>query len=260
MEREGLRHFHQQFSEGIAESKLLLAGFTEATEKMARTLWPPDERNMKPEQRFHSYVTAATVVVMFYFIKYVIPLLVFGQALDAILKPAVAMLASVGVYRILAGLILQAASRWRWVKRFLLGASYMNGTWVGKFLSSSNGAIHTVEHFEQTLSSLKIRGQGFDVRGSSYAYWHSVSEAINESSGLISYVYYCDTNSDTGSFQGVAVFFFERSDERSAPRCIRGYSADLVDGRRSGNTEIKISEQLLPFEAALLEARKLFPD
>jgi hypothetical protein len=212
---------------------------------------------MKPEHRFHSYVTAATVLVMFYFIKHVIPLLTFSPVLDSLLKPAVAMLASVGVYNILAGLLLQTAKRWRWVKRFMLGASYMNGTWVGKFLSSTSGTIHTVEYFEQTLSSLKIRGEAVDADDNSYAYWNSVSETIDESSGLLSYTYNCDKNSDKGSFQGVAVFHFERRDERCAPHKMRGYSADLVDGKRTENRELKISEKLLPFEVALIEARKL---
>jgi hypothetical protein len=132
----------------------------------------------------------------------------------------------------------------------------VNGTWVGKFHSSSRGTIYTVEHFEQTLSSLKIRGQAFDASGVRYALWFSISSNIDEASGLVSYTYNCDKDADKGSFQGVAVFYFERPDERSAPLYMAGYSADLIDGQRTENRERKISEDLLPFEAALIEAKK----
>lgn len=211
---------------------------------------------MKPEHRFHSYVTAATVLVMFYFIKHVVPLLTFSPVVDEFLKPAVSLLASVGIYKLFAGLLLTTAKRWKWVKRFLLGASYVNGTWIGKFQTASGETIHTVEHFEQTISSLKIRGQAYNSSGSSYAYWNSVSETIDEVCGLLSYTYNCDKNSEKGSFQGVGVFHFERGDESSAPSKIRGYSADLVDGTRTENRERKVSEDLISFEDALLEAKK----
>lgn len=213
---------------------------------------------MKPEHRFHSYVTTATVLVMFYFIKHVVPLLTISPVVDEFLKPAVSLLTSVGIYKLLAGLLLTTARRLKCVKRFMLGASYMNGTWIGSFQTESGETIHTVEHFEQTISSLKIRGQAFNSSGSSYAYWNSVSETIDEVSGLLSYTYNCNKNSEKGSFQGVGVFHFERSDESCAPSKIRGYSADLVDGLRTENRERKVSEELISFEEALLAARSAY--
>jgi hypothetical protein len=212
---------------------------------------------MKPEHRFHSYVTAATVLVMFYFIQHVVPLLTFSPALDQFLKPGVSLLSALGIYKSLASLLLGTVRRWKWVKRLLLGASYMNGTWIGKFQTSAGETIYTVEHFEQTLSSLKIHGQAFHTDGSSYGYWDSVSETVDEVLGLLSYTYNCDKNSDKDSFQGIAVFHFERSDEKSAPSKLRGYSADLVDGQRTENREQKLSENLVRFDEALAEAKRV---
>jgi hypothetical protein len=212
---------------------------------------------MKPEQRFHSYVTAATVLAMFYFVQYIVPLLTFSSPLDQLLKPVVSLLSAVGIYKFLASLLLGTARSWKWVKRLLLGASYLNGTWTGRFQASNDETIYTVEHFEQTLSSLKIRGQAYHADGSSYAYWNSISEAVYEVSGLLSYTYNCDKNNDKISFCGLGVFHFERSDEKCAPSKLRGYSADLVDGQRAENRERKISEDLIPFEVALLEAKKV---
>jgi hypothetical protein len=209
---------------------------------------------MKPEHRFHSYVTAATVTAMYFIIQYTLPLLSQQSGILPYLKPAGALLLSVGVYKFLATLLLSMSRKWKFIKRHLLGANYLNGTWVGKFRTFDSSWIYTVEHFEQTLSSLKIRGQGFTADGESYAYWNSLSETIDEQSGLLTYTYNCDKNDDKWSFQGVCVFQFERKDETSAPDRMYGYSADLVDGVRLENRETKISENLLSFDDAFHKA------
>lgn len=211
---------------------------------------------MKPEHRFHSYVTAATVTVMYFVIQELLPLLSLAPTAEIYLKPVGALLLSLGIYKLLATFLLRTARKLKFVKRHLLGASYVNGTWVGKFRTGEAEMAYTVEHFEQTLSSLKIRGQAFRESGESYAQWNSQSETIDEVSGLLTYTYNCDKTSEKGSFQGVCVFQFEREDETCGPTGIRGYSADLVDGVRTENRETKVSEDLLPFEIAFVMAMR----
>ena|SRR5688572_18364042 len=210
---------------------------------------------MKPEHRFHSYVAAATVTVMYFVIQKLLPLLSLYPSVDSYLKPAASLLLSIGVYKLLATLLLGFARKLRFVKRHLLGASYVNGTWIGKFKASDSSIVYTVEHFEQTLSSLKVRGQAFRDSGDSYAQWNSESETIDEVSGLLIYTYNCDKTSERGSFRGACVFQFERMDETRGPSRLRGYSADLEDGVRTENQESKISEALLPFDEALRAAK-----
>lgn len=210
---------------------------------------------MKPEQRFHSYVTTATVTVMYFVIQYIVPLFSVSPIWAPYLKPIGALLLSAGVYKLFASLLLATSRRLKFVKRYLLGPHYLNGTWVGKF-QAHDSTVYTVEHFEQTLSSLQIRGQAFTSAGESYAQWNSVSETVNAESGLLTYTYSCEKNDDKVSFQGVCVFQFERADEGSAPNWLRGYSADLVDGNRTENREKRVSEELLPFEDAFQLARQ----
>jgi hypothetical protein len=211
---------------------------------------------ISPEHRLHSYVTAATIMVMFYFIQHIVPLLTFSPGIDKLLKPGVSLLASVGVYKLFAGLLLSTSRRWKPLKRWFLGPRYLNGTWVGMFRAADGSCIYTVEHFEQSLSSLQIRGEAFLETGETYAEWRSVSETIAEDAGLVTYTYTCDKDSEKGSFQGVCVFNFVRPDERSITTEMKGYSADLTDGERTRNRERKISENLLAFAQALLEAKK----
>jgi hypothetical protein len=211
---------------------------------------------MKPEHRFHSYVTAATVTAMYFVIQHVLPLLKLDPNSDSYLKPLGTLLLSVGVYKLLATILLSSTRKLKFVKRHLLGASYVNGTWIGKFRASDASVVYTVEHFEQTLSSLKVRGQAFRGSGDSYAQWTSESETIDEVSGLLTYTYNCDKTNDKGSFQGVCVFQFEREDETRGPTRMRGYSADLVDGVRTENRETRLSQDLMPFDKALAKARQ----
>jgi hypothetical protein len=78
----------------------------------------------------------------------------------------------------------------------LLG--YLSGTWVGSF--EEKGTVYdTVEHLEQTLSSLKIRGQARNTAGVSYAYWHSSSETILEREGRLNYTAGADSHGHTAA-------------------------------------------------------------
>jgi hypothetical protein len=89
----------------------------------------------------------------------------------------------------------------------------------------------TVEHFEQTLETVTVRGIAYRGDGSPYAHWTSIAVSIDAAAGTLTYTYNCDVYARTSSFQGVAVFPFERETPRDAPTTIDGYSADLVERR-----------------------------
>jgi hypothetical protein len=94
---------------------------------------------MTSEYKFHSYVTVATVMVMYFMIENVAPFLnEFGVA-----KPIVTLLSAVGIYNLFAKILSSLARNWLWLKKHLLGASFLNGTWVGEFKGSNNEKIIT---------------------------------------------------------------------------------------------------------------------
>lgn len=103
---------------------------------------------------------------------------------------------------------------------------------------------------------MKIRGQAFHANGHTFASWTSIAEAIDENSGTLAYTYMCEKPVENISFQGVGFFQFERNDESKGPQRISGYSADLTDGKRSENREIKLSNKIIPFEQALAKAKE----
>jgi hypothetical protein len=129
---------------------------------------------MKAEQRFHSYVTGATITVMCFIIQHGAPALDrLAPKFAVYITPISALLLSAGIYKTFAEFMLRITRRWKVVKRHILGAAYVNGTWLGKFTAENGSLVYTVEHFEQDLSGLKIRGQGQQDDGTWYATWES---------------------------------------------------------------------------------------
>jgi hypothetical protein len=193
-------------------------------------------------------------MVMYAVIQHVMPLLAVPGEWAAYAKPIGALLLSAGIYKLLATLLLASARRLKFVKRHLLGPHYLQGTWVGRF-DGGGSTFYTVELFEQTLSSLQIRGSAFGPNDETYARWISVSTAVNAEKGSLTYTYDCHKSADHVSFQGIGLFLFERDDEASPPTRMNGYSADLIDGHRSDNSERKVSDDLLSLDEGLRLAK-----
>src|SRR5690606_3137476 len=127
---------------------------------------------------------------------------------------------------------------------------YLDGTWVGKFVTDSCDQKITVEFFEQTISSLIIRGEAFNSDGTTYAQWTSVAASINATDSVLTYTYTCDSSVDYSTFQGIGVFKFERKGSHCPPTYIKGYAVDTKDGVKTENREKRISEGLLELHEA----------
>lgn len=200
---------------------------------------------MTPEQKFHSYVTSVTVFVMYFLIEKLTPYFNQIEHGSDYIKPIVSILSAFGVYTLLAQLLITVSRNWQWLNKFLLGANYLNGTWVGNFTNNRGEKKITVEFFEQNLSSLVIRGESFNIEdGSTYAQWTSTASSINVVDGVLTYTYTCDSNVDYSTGQGIGVFKFEREGSHMPPTFIKGYSVDITDGVKSENREKKISDNL----------------
>ena len=211
---------------------------------------------MTPEQKFYGYVTTATIIVMYFIIIKLVPALDNFQDGAAYLKHIVSILSAFGVYNLLAKILSTAARNWKWLKKHLLGSSYVDGTWAGKFTTDNNEEKITVEFFEQTISSLTIRGEAFNSDGTTYAQWTSVASSINAIDGVLTYTYTCDSNVEYSTFQGIGVFKFERKGAHLPPIFIKGYSVDIKDGVKFENREKKISDDLLELEEAYTRAKQ----
>jgi len=224
---------------------------------------------MQAIERFNITVSTATVAIMFAIIEYVLPMFqasavssglsisfVTSAQLVAASKLGLTALATLGTYKVIASVLIKSIDKIPYVKPFLFGPSYVEGTWVGKF---GDHPKWSVEHFEQTLDSIVIRGYAFDPNGKKYASWKTTAASVNHAAGFLTYTYDCDLMSHNTPQQGIGVFQFERLGAAKAPHRIYGYSTDLVDGIRTENDEVKISDSMIPIAEALTQARRRFP-
>jgi hypothetical protein len=131
----------------------------------------------------------------------------------------------------------------------MLGAAYIEGTWIGCYKTPKNENRLTVEHFEQTLDGIAIKGYAF-TEGSDKPIvdWTSKAASVDGSLGVLTYSYTCNSAAEKTSFEGIADFKFERAHTRKPPKYLNGYSADLIDGIRSGNRERLLSREQIDLQ------------
>ena len=204
---------------------------------------------MIPIQRFSISVSTMTVVVMFCILEYLLPMLQssaiprvllqyvpFPALILQISKIGLTALSTVGAYTLMSKTLGAFYERVPYLKGFIFGRSYMEGTWIGRFYAQGKPKF-TVEHFEQKLDGIIIRGWASNEDGTRYAEWTSSAVAIDDLRGMLTYTYDCDLLGRNTPQQGIGVFQFERPKHWKAPTGITGYSADLTDGGRTENHE-----------------------
>ena len=213
---------------------------------------------MTAETRLNSTVLGVTVSIMFATLTFILPH-VHGVTTSPYLVPLVTwlvtLLASVGTYKTVAGYFSTFAQKVSLAEKWLLGAAYVKGTWVGAYREQDGTVRYIVEHHEQTLSSLIVRGWAYTAEGHEHASWCSDAASINSEKGILIYEYGCDPLRGKGSHQGIGVFNFIGESPRAAPTHIRGYSADLTDGIRTPSREKKVSSSFLNPDQALQDAK-----
>src|SRR6185369_8187169 len=119
-----------------------------------------------------------TVTLMFSALLWVQPYVKVWSATYQIAGSVAAGLASVGIYRLLAGALLWLFRRWRLLRRLMLGESFLEGTWVGHYIHQDQHRF-TVEHIDQSSGDTIIRGREFNAAGATRANWASDTVSID---------------------------------------------------------------------------------
>lgn len=168
-------------------------------------------------------------------------------------------LISLGLYRLIATIIIFLVKKSNLVKEYFLGQYYLEGTWVGFYIGVSGKERFIIERFEQDIDTLIIRGKSFDELTKYHATWTASSVNIDIINGRISYMYECLPINDKSNNNGIAIFNFERNDQYSPSKGLTGFSADLHLGQRVRAMEVKISNNCKIDEIeALAKAKKIF--
>lgn len=194
---------------------------------------------------------------MFWAITYAVPIIkVFANS--PLLSGSATIVASVGLYRLLAVGLEWLFRRILLVRRWIFGPSFMHGTWIGYFVGHAGDKRYTVEHYDQELDGLSIAGRSFTIGKELHAQWNSNSIGIDVRQGSLIYTSTLNIISRQHSEENLNILQFERSASYSAPTSITGFSQDLGDDQRIATHAIKISDQLLTWEEAFVIAVKRF--
>jgi hypothetical protein len=207
---------------------------------------------MSPANKFHGSVSVFTVGSVYWIMAYVSTWLPPVEGLPTWEKAIIAYITSAAVYQLTATGLRGLLDRWRWAREWTLGAAYVEGTWIGCYKTAANENRITVEHFEQTLDRLTIRGYAFTENSNSPIIdWTSKAASVDESLGMLTFSYSCDIRTTPPQqFEGIANFKFERTNTKTPPEWMNGYSADLTDGVFSPNREHLLSREQVDLPTA----------
>lgn len=212
---------------------------------------------MTPEAKFHALVLGFTVSVMFAVLTLVVPWVEHAPALGLYGGTAIALLASGGAYGLLSKGLAFLLGRVRWLKALILGAHYLEGTWVGFFRGHGGHIRYVVEIVQQDLSSLRISGRSYTTEGELHGQWSTDAVSLDAERGRLIFASSADFLTRGVTVQSVGVFQLERPSPGSAATAIEGYVADLVDGVRIAMREEKVSSRHLGVEEALRKAKEM---
>jgi len=223
---------------------------------------------MHCSDRLGALVTTLTVAVMFIVILMIAPSLVPLSSSSKVVSILVGAAGSLALYRGIAGGLLSAFRGSLRFRKWLLGAGFLEGTWVGYF-PHGDSYHFTVEYFDQETGETRITGREFDESGKTYATWLSHAASVSVPDRRLVYTYSCDVFSRERQQQGIGVFSLISDGKGMAPHVLDGYATDLViemDGSRKptikkdSNKEYKISDAMIDDTAAIARARELFLD
>jgi hypothetical protein len=209
-----------------------------------------------PISRYHAFIVMITVGLMF------IILLNIPQNIrsnNELLIALVGAVSSVGIYFTFSKILIFLLMRINWVLKIFLGPYYIKGTWIGKVRRGSKlNAI--VEHYEQTLNSLVIRGYSFTPEGVEAANWSTSSAKIDIHEGALYCHYKTNLKTTVLQAEGVRRLQFDRKNKTTGPRGMSGYYMDThKDEKGFYEPMVKISENLIDIEEAKQRALELLP-
>jgi hypothetical protein len=209
------------------------------------------------EAKFHSTVVGFLVPLLVLGVVKLAPLFATLSTSFLVAGTIAAALASAGSYKILSLVLAKLLRKSEWLKRFILGPSYLNGTWVGWFIGHNKDVRYIVEVFEQDLGGVNTRGMSFNEAGETHGEWRSEATLIDPVKGQLLYTCSADILTADVPFRSIAVFNFERRGSDDPPHALDGHVADVHDGVRLEIREVKIASTLLGFREALPKAREI---
>lgn len=164
-----------------------------------------------------------------------------------------------GTFKLIVLGVEEISSKWRLLRKFFLGRSYLEGTWVGFYISPTGKPRFFREVIEQDLDSIVIKGRSNDENNHFYARWNSESVEINEKKKKLQYLYRITKVKENLNTHGVAFFDLDRVSAQQAPHKMVGESYDIPEGKSIKSISFKISDKMdVDWEEAFIIAKQKY--
>jgi hypothetical protein len=195
---------------------------------------------MKITTRFQSIVLSVTTLIVFY-IWFKVGAMIL---INPYLKIIATSLISLSVYNYVASFFLLLFRKSMRIRKYFLGAQFVEGTWVGFYIGLQGNVRYTIEHIEQDFETIIVRGTAYNEMQRFHTSWISSPANVDVVKGEMNYMYELKGIQENMIGTGVAFFSFGRQDQYTAPRTLRGFSADLHHaGQRVRSLEYKIEDR-----------------
>ncbi|MBE5872928.1 MAG: hypothetical protein E7287_00820 [Lachnospiraceae bacterium] len=208
---------------------------------------------MTPVAKFNSIIVAVTTAIMYFlwiFINKISPDFIENNGLVA---NVIAILSSLGFYRLLTSILKGMFEKMRFVRKMLLGDRYLEGTWVGFYISEMKEVRYLYETYEQSLDDVLICGHSYKEDKTMHGKWTALNPLIDCKKKSIKYYYETDMAKKTHIGQGFASFSLEKTDGKKYFNIMQGFSSDLNQTEKSMAFEMKVSEELWSDPKKILE-------
>lgn len=140
-----------------------------------------------------------------------------------------------------------------------MGPYHLEGSWAGFYIGKNGDPRYFIETFEQSFTSLVIRGKAFKENGEFHGGWVTDNANIDVNLGRLTYYFKSDPLSYSSINHGIACFDLDRPAPHKPAQRIVGFSSELIDGIKLRAIEEKISENtLMDIEHSLEKAKEIY--
>jgi len=200
--------------------------------------------------RLTNYASGLTVGIMFLCIIWLQPIIndvSRGYRFWGVLS---GVFLTYGLYRGIMLFLLFFYKKNLFLRKFVLGEMFVEGTWVGCYWKLDSWVI-TKEFIDQSTGEIIIYGREFYLDGATRASWVSDTVSIDLIKKQITYAYKCRVFARKNLQEGLGVFDMLKDQREKYASMFDGYSVDLIDGDRDQNKEYKVSDRNISDKAAL---------
>jgi len=167
-----------------------------------------------------------------------------------------------GFFHFFNGILIMIANNVFWIKKMVLGSTYIEGIWVGYYLNEDEASFYKAR-IEQTLDGVYVTGEDYFDDGELCRIWRSDSlVSINENEHSLTYIFKVKHTTQTAENPGIAYFRLENQGTASR-RPTRLSGGTLNFGAQNEETTIATKVASLPSKMThqqLIKKAKEFRD